>query len=180
MFVAVAVAWAGCGQTLDVGRDKSHGQLPVDERNPVIISNDGWSNNWAGEYAVLFANYGGPPLVGIVINASAYWTELNANVTGWNKFVDAARLSGLTQVPDVTISAGNTLTAPTDHVIEHTAPNNSLGAQLIVDVSRHLSLPWRPVVVVAGSQLTDLADAYLIDPTVVDRVVVVASLGQAE
>jgi hypothetical protein len=33
------------------------------------------------------------------------------------------------------------------------------------------------VVVLAGTQLTDLADAYLMDPSVVDRVVVVASLG---
>jgi hypothetical protein len=42
-----------------------------------------------------------------------------------------------------------------------------------------LSLPGQPVVVVTGAQLTNLADAYLMDPTVVDRVVVVASLGAA-
>ena len=38
-------------------------------------------------------------------------------------------------------------------------------------------MPLRPVVVLADAPLTDFADAYLIDPTVVDRVVVVAALG---
>jgi hypothetical protein len=51
------------------------------------------------------------------------------------------------------------------------------GAKLILDLSARLSLPWRPVVVVTGSRLTEVADAYLLDPTVVDRVVVVSSLG---
>jgi hypothetical protein len=35
------------------------------------------------------------------------------------------------------------------------------------------------LVVVTGSRLTEVADAYLMDPTVADRIVVVASLGDA-
>ena len=53
------------------------------------------------------------------------------------------------------------------------------GAKLILDLSARLSLPWRPLVVVTGSRLTDVADAYLMDPTVADRVVVVSALGGA-
>jgi hypothetical protein len=48
---------------------------------------------------------------------------------------------------------------------------------LILEVSRQLSVPSRPVVLLANTPLTDAADAYLLDPTVVDRVVVVAALG---
>jgi hypothetical protein len=40
-----------------------------------------------------------------------------------------------------------------------------------------VGLPYRPLVVVTGGRLTDLADAYLIDPSVTERVVVVSSLG---
>jgi hypothetical protein len=40
---------------LDAGGDKPRGQLPVDDRNPIILCNDGSSDNWAGEYAMLFA-----------------------------------------------------------------------------------------------------------------------------
>ncbi|HEY3256882.1 MAG TPA: hypothetical protein VGJ91_23160, partial [Polyangiaceae bacterium] len=42
------------------------------------------------------------------------------------------------------------------------------------------SLPYRPVVVATGGALTDVADAYLIDPTVVERVVVISSLGSLD
>ncbi|HEX7670023.1 MAG TPA: hypothetical protein VF395_10585 [Polyangiaceae bacterium] len=59
-------------------------------------------------------------------------------------------------------------------------PNNSAGAQRIIALSREFGRPRRPVVVLVGAQLTDLADAYLVDPTVVDRVVVVASLGSLD
>jgi len=49
---------------------------------------------------------------------------------------------------------------------------------LIVETSARLSLPYRPLVIVTGGRLTDVADAYLVDPTVTDRVVVVSSLGK--
>jgi hypothetical protein len=176
------LAVVGCGQTLDVGRDRSHTELPVDERNPLILSNDDWSDNWSGEYAMLLANSGGPELVDLVIGGPGYDKDkdLASNVAGWNDMVTAARSSGLKGVPDVTAGAATQLQPPADGLIESTVPIGSAGAKLIVDVSRKLSLPWRPVVVAACAQLTDIADAYLLDPTVVDRVVVVALLGHSE
>ena len=174
------LAASGCGGTLDAGHDEPHGPLLVDERNPVIIENDTASDNWMGEYAVLLSNTGGPRIAGIVICASNYWPDLDANVMGWTEFVTAARASGFKDIPDVTASAGAPLTAPADGKIDSTMPNRSSGAQKIIDLSRVLSLPWRPVVVLVGTRLTDLADAYLVDPTVVDRLVVVAALGSLD
>jgi len=58
-----------------------------------------------------------------------------------------------------------------------TVPNRSEGAHLIVEMSRRVSLPYRPLVVATGGRLTDLADAYLMDQTVSQRVVVVSSMG---
>ena len=174
---AAAALIAACeGGSIDAGSDLSHGKLPVDERNPVIIANDSVTDNWSGEYAMLLANSGGPSLAGIIVNSSPYWPDLAANMAAWNDLVTAARASGL-RVPDATDSAGDALVRPADGKIESTTPNRSKGAQLIVDVSARLSLPWRPIVVATGSRLTDVADAYLIDPTVADRVVVVAALG---
>jgi hypothetical protein len=66
---------------------------------------------------------------------------------------------------------------PADGDIDSTAANDSEGARLIVDVSARLATTERPVVVVAGGRLTDVADAYLLDPDVTERVVVVAALG---
>jgi hypothetical protein len=176
----VVFALAGCGGTLDAGRNASHGPLPVDERNPIILENDGWSDNWVGEFAALFANDRGPPLAGIIGRASTYWPDVNANVDGWTRFVKAARASGLTNLPDVTASVGAELTRPPDGEIDSTVPNRSGGAQRIIDLSLELATPQRPVVVLACAPLTDVADAYLMDPAVVDRVVVVAPLGAAQ
>ena len=175
--LGLMLAPAGCDGTLDAGRNEQQGLLPVDAHNPVIIDNDGWSDNWAGEFAVLLANSGGLTLAGIVVDASNYWPDQNANVTGWTNFVTAARASGLKHIPDITVGASTPLTVPTDQKIEATVPLRTAGAQLILDLSRQLYLPGQPLVVVTGTQLTDLADAYLMDPTVVDRVTVVASLG---
>jgi hypothetical protein len=175
--IAVSFAASSCGGTLDAGHDVPHGQLPVDERNPVVILNDSSSDNWVGEYTILLANNGGPRLVGIIIGASKYWSDLNANVPGWTNMVTAARSSGLQGIPDITVSAGKPLAQPSDQQIDSTVPNRSAGAQRIIDLSNELATPSRLVTILVGTQLTDLADAYLVDPTVVDRVVVVAALG---
>ena len=145
----------------------------------MIVANDSATDNWSGEYAMLLANSGGPPLAGIIVNPSPYSPDLAANVDGWNQMITAARASGLRNIPDATASAGDPLVRPADGEIEHTTPNMSDGAKLILDLSARLSLPWRPLVVVTGSRLTDVADAYLMDPTVADRVVVVSALGGA-
>jgi hypothetical protein len=176
----LALAAASCGGTLDAGRNAPRGMLPVDERNPVILSNDNWSDNWMAEYAFLLADDGGPQIVAITVCASNYWPDLNANVAGWTEFVSVARASGLGNVPDITASAGAPLTRPDDGQIDSTLPNRSPGAQRIIDLSRKLARPSRPLVVLVGTQLTDVADAYLIDPSVAERVVVVAELGSLE
>jgi len=175
--VGLVLLTVGCGGTLDAGRDVPHGLLPVDERNPVILYQDDWSGDWLGEYAVLLANHGGPPLAGIVINTSPFWTDLDANAGGWNNLLTAARASGLKNLPPVTPSAGGPLTRPLDAQIESTVGNASAGAVAMVELSRNLSTPTRPVAIVCTTSFTDLANAYLLDRTIVDRVVVVAAAG---
>jgi hypothetical protein len=176
--VGALVGGVGCGGTLDAGRDVPHGKLPVDERNPVILDNDNSTDNWSGEFAVLLANSGGNPIANIIASASPYYSDANANAVGFGKLVAAALASGLENIPDVTTSSGVPLVRPDDGVIDHTKPNNAAGAQMIVNRSRQLSTPTRPVVVISCLPLTNLADAYLIDHSVVDRVVAVAPLGE--
>jgi hypothetical protein len=166
-----------CGGRIDAGSDIPQGQLPVDERNPVVLVNDSVYDNWQGEYAMLFANSGGPPIAGIIVGTSPNWTDLGVNVVGWRDLVAAARASGLRNIPDPTGSTGAPLKRPANGDIDATKPNISEGAKAIVSTSISMSRPSRPMVVVTGGRLTDVADAYLIDHTVVDRVVVVSSLG---
>ena len=177
--LGVSVTVAACGQSsLDAGHDKPHGLLPVDERNPVIFYNDGGRDNWSGEYGLLLANYGRWPLQGLIVTTSKYWPDASVNNAAWTAFLTAARGSGLKNIPAITASAPGLLQRPTDNVIESTVPIPSDGAQLIRTLSAQLAEPYRPLVVVCGTRLTDIANAYLLDHDVANRVVVVASLGQ--
>jgi hypothetical protein len=175
--LALALVGIGCNQTLDAGHDLSHGLLPVDERNPLILLNDGAYDNWSGEYAVLLANAGGSPLAGIIVDETSDWPDIQTNFGGYTDLVAAARASGLKDLPDPISSIGPPLLMPTSGDIDDTKPNRSNGALAILDLSNRLSLPYRPLVIATGGALTDVADAYLVDHSVVDRVVIVSSLG---
>jgi hypothetical protein len=174
--VALVLA-LGCAESRNLGSSVPHGLLPVDERNPILLANDGATDNWQGEYAILLANGGGPKLAGIIVNTSGPWPNLDTNMAAWRAMVAAATASGLRDIPDPRSSTGVPLIRPASGQIADTAPNRSEGAHMIVDMSAGLSLPYRPLVVVTGGRLTDVADAYLMDPTVAERVVVVSSMG---
>lgn len=166
-----------CGVTLDGGADRPHGLLPVDERNPILLANDGPYDNLQGEYAVLLAKANRMPLAGIIVGSSPAWPDLESNVAGWRQFVDAASASGLRGVPAPTASIGPPLVRPADSDVDKTVANDSEGARLIVDASMRVGSKAHPLVVVTGARLTDVADAYLLDHRVADRAFVVSSLG---
>jgi hypothetical protein len=171
------LASAGCTETYDAGARSPHGLLPVDERNPMVLVNDSESENWQGEYAVLLAHGGGPRLVAIIVGTNPNSPAIVDNVAPWRKLVKAARDSGLSHVPDPIGSIGDLLTRPSSGDIDDTLANHSEGANRIIEAASEFSLPYRPVVVVTGGRLTDVADAYLIDHTITQKVVVVSALG---
>ena len=169
----------GCGGSLDAGSNHLHGLLPVDERSPIVLSNDGGRDNWPGEYAAAFAAAGRLTLAGIIVGSSPYWPDIDVDLGAWRDMVAAARASNMAGVPDPVVSDRKRLVAPASGIVGDTIPNRSAGALLIVEIAHRLGRPQRPVVVATGSQLTDVADAYLVDPTIADLVVVVSSLGHA-
>jgi hypothetical protein len=181
--LALALSVLSCSGERNLGSSSPHGLLPVDERNPILLMNDGLTDNWQGEYAILLASSGGPRLAGIVVGTSPNYPKIDDNLRDWNELVKRARDTGLSGIPDPTESVGDKLARPSggqiDDQIEATVSYPSDGAHRIVDLSKELSLPYLPLVVVTGGRLTDVAKAYLIDHTVVDRVVVVSSLGSA-
>lgn len=181
--LALAIGLIGCSGERNLGSSSPHGLLPVDERNPILLMNDGLEDNWQGEYAILLASSGGPKLAAIVVGTSPNYPEIGKNMIAWGDLVQQAHDSGLSEIPLPMPSDAAKLVRPAngqlEAQIEATVPNSSPGARKIVDLSKELSLPYRPLVVVTGGRLTDVADAYLIDPTVVERTVVVSSLGSA-
>ena len=174
----VALLLVGCGGKLDAGYDVLHGSLPVDERSAVVMVNDGARDNWQGEYAALLASTGQLKLVGLIVNSSAEYPSVETNVLGYRQMLRAARESGLRHLPNATASIAPALVRPASGAIEDTVPNRSEGARFILDSAAAYSTPVHPLAISTGGALTDVADAYLLDPTLADRAVVVASLGQ--
>jgi hypothetical protein len=168
---------ASCNESFNAGASKHEGLLPVDGRNPVLLINDSVYENWMGEYALLLANSGVLNLDGIIVTAGGNNKDIGANYAGWRDMVEAARTAGMRNIPELTTSTNDVLKRPSSGVIEETPFRYSSGAELIVEESKRLYLPYRPVVVVAGSPLTDVAIAYLQDNSVAERIWVVASVG---
>jgi hypothetical protein len=172
-----------CGGTLDAGSDRSSSDgldwgdgFPVDPTTPVILNNDGPIDNWQGEYAVLLAATG-LDLRGVAINYSGVWPDLAYNLEGWQSLWDAAAASGVQGLPELTSSTGPPLVKPASGQIDDTQPNYSEGANLIVREAMSLDPTQLPLAVVTGGSLTDVADAYLVEPEIAERIVVVSALG---
>jgi len=169
----LSLALSACGGALNAGSDQ-----PLDTRNPVILCNDGATDNWQGEYAALLAGTGAISLSGIIISTGGVWSNLQDNLSGWQEMMSAASQSGLSQsglpLPTPMASASDPLVEPADGNIHHTVFNASDGANLILTASLAST---RPLVVITGGRLTDIAEAYVLDPTVANRIFVVSSLG---
>ncbi|HXK16237.1 MAG TPA: hypothetical protein VNG33_00435 [Polyangiaceae bacterium] len=178
LLVMVTAGTTACSGQLDAGYDIPHGALPVDERSATIVMNEGALDNWQGEYAALFAASGQLRMVGLIVNSSTAYPSLEANVGGFRQMITAARASGMKHLPDVTASVAPPLTAPQNGVIEETVPNRSEGARLILQAAAEHATPVHPLALATGGALTDIADAYLLDPSLAERAVVVASLGR--
>lgn len=174
--VTFALSLLACRVELDAGFDEPHGALPVDERNPIVIVNDGALDNWQGEYAALLAGAGRARLLGIVVNKNAEYPSLETNVGHFRDLVAAGTQSGMT-LPDPVASVAPALIRPDTDRIEDTTPNRSEGARLIVRLAAEYGTRARPLTIATGGALTDVADAYLLDSSLAERVVVVASLG---
>lgn len=178
--LAFTGALAGCRAELDAGSDVPHGLLPVDERSAVVVVNDGARDNWQGEYAALLGGSGQFRFVGLVVNSSAEYPSVETNVSGYRQIIAAARDSGLRALPDPVASIAPALSRPDSGNIDDTAPNRSEGARLLVQAAATYGTTTHPLVAATGGALTDVADAYLMDPSISDRLVVVASLGNGE
>jgi hypothetical protein len=176
--VCTGLALAGCGGQLDAGSDTPHGLLPVDERSAVVLVNDGARDNWQGEYTALLAATGQLKFVGLVVNSANEYPSLETNVTAYRQMLNAARDSGMRHLPDATASVAPALTRPKSGAIEDTVPNRSEGARLILEAAAAYGSLVHPLAIATGGALTDVADAYLLDPTLVERAVVVGSFGQ--
>jgi hypothetical protein len=162
--------------------------LPYDNTCPVIHDNDTVIDVYTEDYLMALASAGDIQLVGLTTSSS---------VAPYNRFVpvedfesDApvlpnrlnfvrnrahgvrlARDSGFRNIPEPVVGIKGHLEEPASGTIEDTRPHNTPGSRLIVETAR-LCTPDRPLVVVMGGPLSAAADAYLLDPSIADKMVI--------
>ncbi len=162
--------------------------IPYDHRNPVIFDQDGGiESGFLDVYIMALQSAGAIDLRGIISTTSYGEADRpppfspvpeEALLRERQELIEKARRSGLQHIPDAT--AGPTISLqsrrPTSGRIEDTVPIGTPGSRLIVEQARAASAA-RPLVIVMGGQPTAVADAYLLDNTIADKVIVAWQAG---
>lgn len=155
-----------------------HVDLPYDNTNPVVYIKDDAINCYTDDYVMALASAGSIHLVGIITSSSI--APFNRWVTSddYEQFVvrraegvSRARSSGFRNIPDPVRGVKGHLQKPSSGKIEDTQPVGSEGSWLVVNAARQATAT-KPLVVVAGGPLTTVADAYVLDNSIADKVIV--------
>jgi hypothetical protein len=156
----------------------AHLELPYDQRNPVVYAKD-WSRNcYTDDLVMALASARRLHLRGFVTSSSTapynHWVseeDYQVWVEQRAESVRLARQSGLRHIPDPIRGPDRHLAPPSSGRIEDTMPLDSDGSRLVVSAAREAT-PEQPLLVVACTGLTLPADAYLLDPSIADRIIV--------
>jgi hypothetical protein len=160
--------------------------LPYDRGNPIVYDNDEAVDMYTDEYLLALASLGEIQLKGVITSSpiepyDAYVSVANyeRDVADRDELAANAKASGFQNIPDRLRGPMGNLHKPASGRIEDTRPIGAPGSRLIVAEAKAAS-PLKPLVIVAGSPLTAEADAYLLDPSIADKVIVAWLGGQEQ
>ena len=149
-------------------------ELPVYRGSPVIYDNDDHRDVYTDEYLLALASIGEIDFKGIITTYSP--REYPEFVKGREMIMDLATTSGLQNLPELFSGTSRKLVRPEANRIEDTEPLEIDGSRFIVEIARQCSYS-RPLVIITGGQLTTVANAYLLDPSIADKIVVMGVFG---
>lgn len=150
--------------------------LPFDHACPVFYDNDDHRDVYTDEYLMALAHLGEIRLTGITTTYAPSARDYESFVEGRAQIVEAARRSGFKNLPDPQPGTGARLTRPASNRPKDTKPLNLAASRTLIETARKAS-PEKPLVFLAGGQLTVAADAWLLAPDIADRVVVAGMFG---
>ena len=145
--------------------------------NPLIYDNDWWFDTPDKNYLWAKAALGQATLRGNIVTRDmwdwrkGYLYKLQQGMDDAAKSIGIARRSGLTGIPDAVPGCDRAFDQPANRRIEDTRVVPSKGSELIV-VEARKATPDKPLVVFVGGPLNTVANAYLMDPSIADRMVV--------
>ena len=164
--------------TLEYSLDPSGLRIAgIDGTNPVIYDNDWWRDVTDQFYLWAQADSGRANLRGHVVTRDLWnwWKGYHFQIE--QSFADAqaalaiARRSGFNDLPEPTLGCNLPFAPPTSGRIEDTQPIASAGSELIVAEANKATADT-PLVVFVGGPLNSVANAYLLHPSIAERIVV--------
>ena len=159
----------------DYRKTASNGTFPYDASCPVISDNDESADVYTDFYIMSLASAGTIHLVGMYtavpvdlgfVTPADYermYTDLRTNIA-------KARESGWKHIPDATRGVKGRLERPGSEKIDDTIPVDSDGARLIIREAKKCT-PDHPLLILMGGSSSTPADAYLLDHSIADKVV---------
>ena len=145
--------------------------------NPLIYDNDWWRDVPDAAYLWAKASLGEANLKGNIVSRDMWgWEEgyqyqLHDGMKDAQALLNAAKASGLKNIPKPIAGANAALIRPQSGKIEETTFTRTEGSDLIV-VEAKRATAEKPLLVFVGGPCTTVATAYLTDRSIADRVIV--------
>jgi hypothetical protein len=153
---------------------KKPDKLPLYKNSLIIYDNDDHRDVYTDEYLLALSSIGEIKLKGIITTYSP--SEYPIFVEGRKQIMKDARQSGLKNLPKLFDGTNKKLTRPASNRIEDTRPLKIDGSEYIVEQALK-STSKNPLVIITGGQLTTVANAFLLNPSIADRVLVMGVFG---
>ncbi len=151
--------------------------LPVKKGSRVIYDNDDHRDVYTDEYLLALHSLGKMKVKGVITTYAD--REYGQFVEGRQMIWELARRSGLRKLPLLFDGTNRKLVMPLDRRMEATVPLSIDGSRYLVEQAAKCS-PAHPLFVITGGQLTSIANAWLLDPSISDKVVVMGIFGAEE
>ncbi|MFN3325712.1 MAG: hypothetical protein ACK5AZ_19625 [Bryobacteraceae bacterium] len=150
--------------------------LPWTVFSGIVHDNDDHRDVYTDEYLLALASIGNIRLKALTTSYTANQGEYELFREGRPEIIERARRSGFHNLPIAAAGPGVRLMRPGSNRMADTKPIRTEGAKAILEAARNAT-PARPLIVVTGGPLSTVADAWLMDPSIAERVVVSGVFG---
>lgn len=150
------------------------GGWPLKKNCRVIYDNDDHRDVYTDEYLLALSSIGEIKFKGIITTYSP--REYSLFVEGRKQIIELSKRSGLKNIPELFHGTNKQLKRPGNNKIEDTSPLMIEGSDFIVSQALKAT-PKNPLVIVTGGQLTSVANAYLINPSIAENILVMGVFG---
>lgn len=151
-------------------------ELSLPQVKYVIYDNDDHRDVYTEEYLMALSHLGEIELLGMITTYTPNQREYDLFVQGRQEMVELAKASGMKRLPTALAGTSQRLSPPPSNQIKDTRPLDLAASRWLIEQSQKAS-PEEPMVFASGGQLTVIANSYLLDPTLPDRVIVCGVFG---